>query len=173
MSPRLRLDLVVNDFLACAVASRKITILSDGSPWRPLIHVRDMARAIDWAIGRRSTHGDFLTVNVGSNSWNYQVKALAEAVAASVEGVSISTNRDAPADSRSYRVDFGLYERLAPGHQPQVDLLTTIYELREGLEAMGFDDADFRTSRYVRLAVLKDLRAKGSIDSRLNWLVRT
>src|SRR5262249_11556587 len=70
MSPRLRLDLVVNDFVACAVACGKITILSDGTPWRPLIHVRDMARAIDWAIGRSEAHGDFLAVNAGSNSWN-------------------------------------------------------------------------------------------------------
>ena len=74
MSQRLRLDLVVNDFVACAVTSRNITILSDGTPWRPLIHVRDMARAIDWAISRGAAHGDFLAVNVGSNTWNYQVK---------------------------------------------------------------------------------------------------
>src|SRR5205085_2913373 len=77
MSDRLRLDLVINDFVACAVASGNITILSDGTPWRPLIHVRDMARAIDWAVGRDREHGgDFLAVNVGSNVWNCQVKQL-------------------------------------------------------------------------------------------------
>ena len=68
MSDRLRLDLVLNDFVAGAVASKKITILSDGTPWRPLIHVKDMARAIDWAIGREiSRGGSFLTVNAGSD----------------------------------------------------------------------------------------------------------
>jgi nucleoside-diphosphate-sugar epimerase len=169
MSPRLRLDLVVNDFVACAVTSRNITILSDGTPWRPLIHVRDMARAIDWAIGRSSTHGDFLAVNVGSNTWNYQVKQLAEAVAKVIPGVSISINKNAPPDNRSYRVDFELYEKLAPMHQPQVDLLTTIRELKAGLEAMGFNDPQFRGSMYMRLEVLKRLQEKGLIDGNLEW----
>jgi len=169
MSHRLRLDLVVNDFVACAVSSRNITILSDGTPWRPLIHVRNMARAIDWALGRGHRHGDFLAVNVGSNTWNYQVKQLAEAVAKVIPGVSISINKNAPPDNRSYRVDFGLYEKLAPMHQPQVDLLTTIRELKAGLEAMGFNDPQFRSSKYMRLEVLKQLREKGLIDGKLVW----
>jgi nucleoside-diphosphate-sugar epimerase len=169
MSDRLRLDLVLNDFVACAVTSKNITILSDGTPWRPLIHVKDMARAFDWATRRGSTHGDFLAVNVGSNIWNYQVKELAEAVAKVVPGVGISINKNAPPDSRSYRVDFSLYERLAPKHQPQVDLLTAIAELKEGLEAMGFSDPNFRSSKYMRLEVLKGLREKGVLDSNLEW----
>ena len=169
MSDRLRLDLVVNDFVACAVTSKNITILSDGTPWRPLIHVRDMARAFEWAIGRDKAHGDFLAVNVGSNIWNYQVKQLAEAVAKVVPGVSISINKNAPPDNRSYRVDFALYERLAPKHQPQVDLLSAVAELREGLEAMGFNDPNFRSSKYMRLEVLKQLRKKGLLDGNLEW----
>ncbi len=169
MSDRLRLDLVVNDFVACAVTSGNITILSDGTPWRPLIHVKDMARAFDWALGRDKAHGDFLAVNVGSNTWNYQVKELAEAVAKVVPRVSISVNKNAPPDNRSYRVDFSLYERLAPKHQPQVDLLTAIAELKEGLEGMGFDDPDFRSSKYMRLEVLKRLRERGLLDGNLEW----
>jgi nucleoside-diphosphate-sugar epimerase len=169
MSDRLRLDLVVNDFVACAVSSKNITILSDGTPWRPLIHVKDMARAFDWAISRDKAHGDFLAVNVGSNTWNYQVKELAEAVAKIVPGVSISINKNAPPDNRSYRVDFALYERLAPEHQPQVDLLSAIAELKEGLEGMGFSDPNFRSSKYMRLEVLKRLREKGILDANLQW----
>jgi nucleoside-diphosphate-sugar epimerase len=169
MSDRLRLDLVVNDFVACAVTSRNITILSDGTPWRPLIHVKDMARAFDWALGRDRAHVDFLAVNVGSNAWNYQVKELAEAVAKVVPGVRISIDKNAPPDNRSYRVDFSLYERLAPKHQPQVDLLTAVAELKEGLEAMGFSDSNFRSSTYMRLEVLKRLRDKGILDGNLEW----
>jgi nucleoside-diphosphate-sugar epimerase len=169
MSDRLRLDLVVNDFVACAVTSKNITILSDGTPWRPLIHVKDMARAFDWAIGRTGAHGDFLAVNVGSNGWNYQVKDLAEAVAKVVPGVSISVNKNAPPNNRSYRVDFSLFERLAPEHQPRVDLLTAIAELKEGLGAMGFSDRNVRNSNFMRLEVLKRLRAKGILDGNLNW----
>lgn len=169
MSDRLRLDLVVNDFVACAVTSRNITILSDGTPWRPLIHVKDMARAFDWAIDRPLAHGDFLAVNVGSNGWNYQVKDLAEAVATVVPGVGISVNKNAPPDNRSYRVDFSQYELLAPEHQPRVDLLTAIAELKEGLGAMGFSDRNFRGSSYMRLEVLKRLREKGMLDGNLDW----
>jgi len=169
MSDRLRLDLVVNDFVACAVASKNITILSDGTPWRPLIHIRDMARAFDWAISRDAAQEDFLAVNVGSDEWNYQVKDLADAVAKVIPNVSISINKDAPQDSRSYRVDFALYKKLAPRHQPQVDLLTTIRELKAGLEAMGFNDPNFRDSKYMRLEVLKSLREKGALNSKLEW----
>jgi nucleoside-diphosphate-sugar epimerase len=171
MSERLRLDLVVNDFVACAVTSKNITILSDGTPWRPLIHVKDMARAIDWAIQRDcGRSGTFLAINVGSSAWNYQVKELAEAAATVVPGVSISTNKNAQHDNRSYRVDFSLFERLAPEHQPQVDLLTAMRELKVGLEAMKFNDPYFRNSGYMRLKVLKMLREQNLLDENLEWV---
>lgn len=169
MSERLRLDLVVNDFVACAVSAGTITVLSDGTPWRPLIHIRDMAAAFDWAISRDTSSGEFLAVNAGSDEWNYRVKELAEAVARVVPGVAVSINTKAPQDSRSYRVDFALYRRLAPNHQPRVDLLTTIRELKAGLESMGFSDPNFRNSRYMRLEVLKELRQKGLLDANLEW----
>lgn len=109
-SDRLRLDLVLNDFVAGAVASRRITILSDGTPWRPLIDVKDMARAIDWAISRdASDGGEFLAVNVGSYEWNFQVKNLAEVVAKVIPGVDVSINKDGQPDKRSYKVDFDLF----------------------------------------------------------------
>lgn len=170
MSERLRLDLVLNDFVAGAIASGKITILSDGTPWRPLIAIRDMARAIDWALQRESGNGGpFLAVNVGSDSWNYQVRELAEAVAQVIPGVEISINKDAPPDRRSYRVSFGLFRDLAPGHQPQADLLSTIEELKVGLEAMHFSDANFRSSQFMRLMVLKRLRSEGLLTEALEW----
>jgi nucleoside-diphosphate-sugar epimerase len=170
MSPRLRLDLVLNDFVACALSSKNITILSDGTPWRPLINVKDMALAIDWAVARTSSNGgEFLAINTGSTSWNYQVKDLAEAVAAIIPGVSVSVNKDAPPDKRSYRVDFGLYERLAPHYQPKFDLMTTIQQLKEGLEAMNFKDADFRNSTLMRLKVLTTLQENNQMDDKLTW----
>jgi nucleoside-diphosphate-sugar epimerase len=171
MSERLRLDLVVNDFVACAISSKNITILSDGTPWRPLIHLKDMARAIDWAIQRdRAAGGDFLAVNVGSSAWNYQVKDLAEAVAKVIPNVTISINKNAQPDKRSYKVDFGLFEQLAPDFQPQVDLITAIRELKDGLEAMGFRDDNFRNSNYMRLKVLTLLREKGLLNHNLEWI---
>ena len=111
----MRLDLVVNDFVAAAVTSKKIQIFSDGTPWRPLIDVKDMARAIEWAIGREADNGGaFLAVNVGSNEWIYQVRDLAEAVAAIIPGVDISINKDAQPDKRSYRVNFDLFKKAGP-----------------------------------------------------------
>jgi nucleoside-diphosphate-sugar epimerase len=170
MSERLRLDLVLNDFVAGAFTCKRITILSDGTPWRPLINVKDMARAIDWAIDRDiGAGGAFLAVNVGSDEWNYQVKDLAQAVAAVVPGVEVSINPNAQPDKRSYRVDFGLFRELAPAHQPQVDLKTTIQELWEGLTELRFKDADFRNSHFMRLKVLDYLREQGDLDENLCW----
>jgi nucleoside-diphosphate-sugar epimerase len=173
MSDRLRLDLVLNDFVAGAVASKKITILSDGSPWRPLINVKDMARAIEWAILRdRTDGGNFLAVNVGCDEWNYQVKDLAQAVAKVIPDVAVSINKDAQPDKRSYKVNFELFKKLAPAHQPQVDIFTTIKELKDGLESMGFSDSNFRQSRFMRLKVLIDLQRRGLIDDRLEWTIK-
>ena len=167
MSDRLRLDLVLNDFVACAVASGEITVLSDGTPWRPLIDVEDMARAISWAIVRkRENGGKFLAVNAGRDESNYQVRDLAEAVARQVPGTRVSINKNAPPDKRSYKVDFALFRSLAPDHLPQVSLDQSIARLREGLVGMGFADKDFRNSPYMRLKTLERHMAAGRLGAR-------
>jgi nucleoside-diphosphate-sugar epimerase len=170
MSPRLRLDLVLNDFVACAIASREITVLSDGSPWRPLIDVKDMARAIEWALVRDPAEaGSYVAVNVGADEWNYRVSDLAEAVAKAVPGTSVSINIQAPPDKRSYRVDFEKYRMLAPKHQPQVTLEQAILCLKSGMEKMAFSDANFRSSQFMRLKVLEAHEASGRINEELYW----
>ena len=169
MSERLRLDLVLNDFVAAATTSGTIRILSDGTPWRPLIHVRDMARAFDWAIGRDGKGGDSLMVNVGADEWNYQVRELAEAVAKVIPGVDIWVNPDAGPDRRSYRVSFERFRRLAPDHQPWCQLADTVTELAEALTRMGFRDANFRESSFMRLNVLASLKHRGLLDDELRW----
>ncbi len=170
MSARLRLDLVLNDFVACALTSGEITVLSDGSPWRPLIDVKDMSRAIDWAINRDTDNGGQLVrVNAGSDVWNYQVKDLALAVQQAIAGTTVSINKDAPPDKRSYRVDFELYRRLAPNHQPQVTLEQSIAQLKAGLVEMRFSDKDFRSSGYMRLKMLESHMREGSLNDDLRW----
>jgi nucleoside-diphosphate-sugar epimerase len=171
LSERLRLDLVLNDFVAAAMASRTIRILSDGTPWRPLIHVRDMARAMDWAVGRDGTGGQFLVLNVGEDEANYQVRELAEAVAKVVPGVETWVNPEGAPDKRSYRVSFARFRQLAPRHQPRYRLLDTIEELVEGLERMRFSDSNFRESRLIRLNVISDLCRRGLLDEELKWTV--
>lgn len=170
MSSRLRLDLVLNDFVAGALASGEITVLSDGSPWRPLIDVEDMARAISWAIGRQADNGGkFLAVNAGSNKNNYQVRDLAAAVARAVSGTRVSINRDAQPDKRSYQVDFSLFQTLAPDFLPQITLEQSIDRLHDGLASMQFSDRDFRNSSFMRLNTLRRYIASGELGADLRW----
>ena len=170
MSPRLRLDLVLNDFVACALASGRIEVLSDGTPWRPLIDIRDMARAIEWAILRKADNGGaFLAVNAGSDAGNYQVRELAKAVAECIPDSEISINQDAAPDRRSYRVDFSLFQTLARAYLPQVTLAESIASIRDGLTSMGFSDSGFRASRHMRLNVLEDCIATGRLSPDLRW----
>lgn len=173
MSDRLRLDLVLNDFVACALTSGEITVLSDGTPWRPLIDVEDMARAIAWAIKRPGSQGGrFLAVNAGRDEGNYQVRDLAEAVAAAVPGTKVSINTKAQPDQRSYKVDFSLFKALAPGHVPRISLAESISRLRDGLTAMNFADQDFRNSPYIRLKTLDGHLAAGRLAPDLRWVHR-
>jgi nucleoside-diphosphate-sugar epimerase len=168
MSPRLRLDLVLNDFVACALTTGKITVLSDGSPWRPLIHVKDMSRAIVWGLGRDSGN-DFIAINAGSDRWNYQIKDLAQKVAELVPGTEISINTDAPPDKRSYRVNFSRFTKMAPNHLPVVDINQAILELKEGLQGMNFADSNFRESNYMRLKMLESHIESGALSQDLRW----
>ncbi len=171
MSDRLRLDLVVNDFVACAATTGEITILSDGTPWRPLINVLDMARAIRWSHEREPENGgNFLIVNTGSENWNYRVKELAQSIHSLLPKVKVSINKDAEPDKRSYKVDFSLFKKLAPSHQPRLDLISTINNLFLGLNEIGFKDADFRNSNFMRLIVINDLISKGFIDRDLKLI---
>ncbi|MEO8324221.1 MAG: SDR family oxidoreductase [Nitrospirota bacterium] len=171
MSERLRLDLVLNDFVASALVNGEIVILSDGTPWRPLIHIKDMAKAIEWGIGRnRQNGGEALSINVGSNQWNYQVRQLAEAVARIIPGTKISINEGAQPDRRSYQVSFDRFMKLAPEFQPSIDLQTAIVDLKDGMKAINFHDKDFRNSQLIRLNLLKRLKTAKLITENLDWV---
>ena len=171
MSDRLRLDLVLNDFVASALLTKNITVLSDGSPWRPLINVKDMARAIEWASTRSIENGGkILSVNVGSDAWNYQVKDLAEAVAKRINGTDIYINKEALPDKRSYRVDFTLYNTLAIGFLPEYSLNETIDELIIGIRDTYIKNIEFRNSNLIRFNVLKSLISNNFLSKELYWL---
>ena len=104
-----------------------------------------------------------------AREWNFQVKDLATAVAEVIPGIDVSINQDAQPDKRSYKVDFSLFKKLAPHHQPKLDLPTTIEELKEGLESMNFQDENFRNSRFMRLKILTHLREKNLLTDKLEW----
>lgn len=169
-SPRLRLDLVLNDFVASAIATGRIAVLSDGLPWRPLIHVRDMARAVDWSVSRsRQEHSDYVVVNVGSDEWNFQVRDLAHAVASVLGDIAVDINTEAQSDRRSYRLDFSLWRQMAPDHQPAESLPDTIKELAFHMKNLPDLDSEFRASNRIRLKRLEELQATGWIDETLRW----
>ena len=171
MSERLRLDLVLNDFVAGAVVAKRIEILSDGTPWRPLIDINDMARAIDWGVVRSASNGGaFLAVNAGIDEWNFQVKDLAEAVATFIPDVHVSINKNAMPDTRSYQVDFSLFKKLAPNYQPKKNLTDTLRGLVDGLERMKFSQPDFRNSDFMRLKVLNGFRETNRINEKMEWV---
>jgi nucleoside-diphosphate-sugar epimerase len=166
-SPMLRLDLVLNDFVATALRTGKIEVLSDGSPWRPLIHVDDMARAIEWATTRGGDAG--IEVNVGSQAWTWQIGQLAKDVAACLGGVAVEINTDAAPDNRSYRVDFSKFAALAPGHQPVKDFAAAVSELAELVRQIDFAGQQVRESRFIRLNILRGHVKNGHLDGDLRW----
>jgi len=170
-SPRPRLDLVLNDFVASATTSGRISILSDGTPWRPLIDVRDMARAIEWAAGRDADQGGaHCVVNAGSDRCNYRIAELAELVASELGDVEIEIEGKGSSDARSYRVDFQRFAELAPDHQPRHDVQSTVRELAQEFAAAGFADPEWRSgSAFVRLRHLETLRSAQKLDDELRW----
>ena len=136
-----------------------------------MINTKDMARAIEWGIVReKSNGGNFVAMNTGSNAWNTQVKPLAEAIAEEIPGVKVSVNPDAPPDKRSYRANFDFFKSLAPNHQPQEDLQSTIREIRDNLVQMKFNDPDYRNSQFIRLKVISRLMSLKYLNDKLEWV---
>ncbi len=171
-SERLRLDLVLNDFVACAITSGKISILSDGTPWRPIIDVEDMCRAINWGINREIDNGgQYLPINVGSNKGNYQVKQIANSVAKMIPNTKVLINKEALPDKRSYKVDFTKYENLAPNYQPIISLNQSILRLKNGLKKMNFSNKNFRESAFMRLNTLRKHIENNRIGKDLRWKI--
>ena len=167
MSDRLRLDLVLNDFVAGALATARSPCLSDGTPWRPLIDVADMARAIEWAIARRFSGGRRFCRQCRQQGRELSGSGAGRSRGSeSVPATGLRINKAAPPDLRSYRVDFSLFAELAPEHQPVSTLTDSIDRLKTCLGGMGFSDKDFRTSSLMRLKTLKDLSRRGGCHPR-------
>lgn len=154
-SPMLRIDLVVNNLLGSALAYGEIRIMSDGSPWRPLIHCRDIARAfIAFAEApKEAIHNK--AINVGGNSENYRVRDVGDQVKRLVRGAEVAYTGEVGHDPRNYRVKFDLLNRLLPGFKLQYDLASGMEELHRKMVEHGFSARDFEGDRFVRLRSLK------------------
>jgi nucleoside-diphosphate-sugar epimerase len=152
-SPMLRIDLVVNNLLACAHALGEIRIMSDGSPWRPLIHCRDIARAF-LALSQADVPGG-TAVNVGADDENYQVRDVAALVQELVPDAEIEFTGEVGNDPRSYRVNFDLLSQLVPDFRLQYSLRSGMAELHAKLSEHGFSRADWESNQFVRLRRLR------------------
>lgn len=169
VSPRLRLDIVLNNLVGWAVTTGRVRILSDGTPWRPLVHVQDIAQATAAILGapREVVHGQ--AFNVGSDRDNYQVRDLAEIVAETVNGCAIEYAGSGDPDPRSYRVDFGKFASAFPQLDSGWDAQAGAAELRDAYRHAGLTLAEFEGSRFVRLHRLSSLLEQGALDAELRW----
>jgi nucleoside-diphosphate-sugar epimerase len=155
-SPMLRTDLVVNNLLGSAMAYGEIRIQSDGSPWRPLIHCRDIARAFLalTAAPREVVHNR--AINVGANQENYQVRDVADLVQRLIPSASVTYTGEVGADPRNYRVNFDLLSSLLPDFKLRYSLASGMEELHRKMVEHGFSRTDFEGDRFVRLRTLKN-----------------
>ena len=167
-SDMLRLDLVLNDFVTSAKFNKRIEILSNGKPWRPLITVSDMCKAIDWSIFEYDTRKKTSVFNVGSNEWNFQVKDIAQEVKKIFRDVNIKINNDSPDDKRSYQVDFTKYKKLSKNYYPSLKISDEIVKLKKMLKNKN-NLTNFRSSKYIRLNHLKNLIKKNKISKNIIW----
>jgi nucleoside-diphosphate-sugar epimerase len=169
VSPRLRFDLVLNNLVGWAHAQGRVHIKSDGTPWRPIVHIEDISRAFAavLAVPREVVHNQAL--NVGKIDENYRIRDLAEIVREVVPGSEIEYARDGGPDARSYRVDFGKIARLLPDFQPQWDARRGAAELYAAYRAAGLSLEDGEGPRFKRIDHLKRLLSIGSVDATLRW----
>lgn len=170
VSPRLRLDIVLNDLVASAVTAGRILIKSDGTPWRPIVHIRDIIAAAEAALvaPREAVHNQ--TFNVGRNDQNYRIRDLAEIVAAVVPDCHVEYAPGGGPDLRCYRVSFDKIARHLPEFVPQWTARLGAEELYNAYRAAGLMAGDIESGRYTRLREVNRLQAAGKLDAQLHWL---
>jgi nucleoside-diphosphate-sugar epimerase len=171
VSPQLRCDIVLNNLTAHAVATGKVLIKSDGSPWRPIVHVEDICRAFLAVLEapRDAVHGQ--AFNVGRTEENYRVRELAEIVRDTVPGCEIEFAGGASPDARNYRVDSSKIARALPNFQPQWTARKGAQELYEAFKQARITLEDIEGFRYRRIGQIKRLIEAGRVGADLRWRV--
>lgn len=169
VSPRLRFDLVLNNLVAWAMTTGQIYMKSDGTPWRPIVHIEDISRAFLAALEapRELVHNQAL--NVGRTTENYRISELAEIVHEVVPNSRIEYADDAGPDKRCYRVDCSLITAVLPNFQPQWDARRGAQELYAAYQQVDLRVEDFEGPRYKRIDHIKHLISSGRLDTSLRW----
>jgi nucleoside-diphosphate-sugar epimerase len=169
VSPRLRFDLVLNNLTAWALTTGRVFIKSDGTPWRPIVHIEDISRAFLVALEAPQNLIHNQAFNVGRSMENYRISDLAEIVKETVPGCSIEFATDAGPDKRCYRADFSRITKVLPAFQPQWDARRGAKELYEAYKKVGLRAEEFEGARYKRIDHIQGLLASGRLSSDLRW----
>jgi nucleoside-diphosphate-sugar epimerase len=169
LSPRLRFDIVLNNLVAWAATKGLIHLKSDGSPWRPIVHVEDISRAFIAVLGAPVDLVRNEAFNVGRNGQNFRVREIAEIVASVVPNCRIEIASDAGPDTRSYRVSFDKIARVLPSFKPKWDARRGAEQLYDAFRSSGATLEEFER-RYQRISHIKKLLSDGTIDSDLRFV---
>ena len=170
VSRRLRADIVVNNLVGHAITTGKVTMTSDGSPWRPLVHIGDIARGAIAALTAPADAVRNQAFNIGRTQENFRIREVAELVAEVVPGCEVSFAPGASPDTRNYRVDFSKAEKALPGFEPQWTLRAGIEELYAAYKEHGMTQDEFLGPRYYRLKVIRGRIERGELDKDLRWV---
>jgi len=172
VSPRLRLDVVLNDLVAWAHTTGRVYIKSDGTPWRPIVHIRDITAAILAVVEapRDAIHNE--TFNVGNTKENYRISDLAAIVAEVVPGSRVEYAPDGGPDKRCYRINCDKIGRTLPSFHTQWTARSGAQELYDAYRAAGLTREDLEIGRYVRMNHIRSLQASGRVDDSLRWQAR-
>lgn len=170
VSPRLRLDIVLNDLVASAYTSGRILIKSDGTPWRPIVHIRDIIGAAVAALAapREVIHNE--TFNVGSTKENYRIRELADIVAETVPGCKVEYAPGGAPDKRCYRVSCDKILRVLPSFRTEWTARKGAQELHDAYRAAGLTREDVESGRYLRIRTISALLESERLDGSLHWM---
>ena len=169
LSPRMRFDTVLNDLVGSAVTTGKVVLYSDGKPWRPVVHVQDVARSFLVVLEAAAAVVHNQAFNNGAGHLNRQIIDLAEIVADTVPGCKLEVQATPGADQRTYKADFGKFARTFPEFEFEWTAREGARDLYEALQALGLTHADFTDKRFTRLKWLRYLLDTGPLDDSLRW----
>ena len=172
VSPRMRFDTVFNDLMGAAVTTGKVTLYSDGKPWRPVVHVQDVARAFLAVLQAPLAEVWNQAFNTGANHLNHQIIELAEIVVETVPGCQLEVLAQPGADQRTYKADFGKFARVFPNFSFKWTARQGAHALYETFQTIGLTREQFLDKRFTRLKWLRYLLETGRVDDALRWQSR-
>jgi len=169
VSPRLRLDIVLNDLVARAFTTGKVHIKSDGTPWRPIVHIEDIVSAMLCVLNAPLPVIHNQTFNVGRTDENYRISQIAEIVKETVPGSHVEYAADGGPDKRCYRIDCSKIRRVLPEFEPKWNARKGALQLYDAYRATGLTWNDVQTGRYTRMVHIRKLMSEGKLDDSLRW----